>query len=87
MEGYPEALGIEGVNLQYAVLIEREEGAPTVGAYSPDVSVYVVRDASATDDEMIAAFKEALKTYVESMRQDGKTLPPARHRAAMVEAA
>ena len=72
--------------MEYAVIIERDPESDSVDAYSPDVAVYVVRDASFTDDEMIAEFKSTLETYVESMRQDGLPLPERRHTVAMVSA-
>lgn len=72
--------------MEYAVLIEREPGARTVGAYSPDIDVTVIRDASTTDDEILAAFKEALAFHLKVLRDDGLPIPPARHRAAMVAA-
>ena len=72
----------------YAVLIEREPGAPTVAAYSPDdaVNVTVVRDASVTDEELVAAFKDALSEYLQSLELDGLPIPPARYRVATVAA-
>jgi len=31
---------------------------PTVGAYSPDIAVTVIREASVTDDELLAALRK-----------------------------
>ena len=72
--------------MEYAVIIERELGSESVCAYSPDVDVYVVRDAALSDDDMLVAFKDALSTYVEAMRKDCLPLPEPRHRVAMVQA-
>jgi len=72
--------------MEYVVLIEREPGAPTIGAYSPDVNVTVVRDASVSDEELLAAFKDALEFHLQVLRDDGLPLPEPHHRAAMVSA-
>ena len=46
--------------MQIVITIEREPGAPTVGVSSEDPAIYVIRDASATDAELLAAYAEAL---------------------------
>jgi predicted RNase H-like HicB family nuclease len=73
--------------MKYAVIIERDPETQSVAAYSPDAEVYVVRDASTSDDEMLSAFKESLAAWLEAMLRDGLPIPEPRHRAAMVDAA
>jgi hypothetical protein len=62
--------------MQYAVLIEREPGAPTIAAYSPGVNLTVIRDASASDDELLAAFQEDLDFFLQTLKEEGLPVPP-----------
>jgi hypothetical protein len=80
----PQEIRAEGVTMEYVVLIEREPGASTVGAYSPDVNVTVVRDASVSDGDLLAAFKDALDFHIQALKDDGLPLPKPHHRVAMV---
>lgn len=75
------------MSVEFPVIIEREPGAPTVGAYSPDVEVYVVRDATVGDDDLIAAYGEALRDFIQGLRDEGLPLPTPYHRVVVVEAA
>jgi hypothetical protein len=43
------------------ITIERTPGAPTVAIYSENPNITVVRDASVTDTELLAAYAEALE--------------------------
>ena len=43
------------------ITIEREPGAPTIGAYSDEPSITVVRDASVSDRELLMAFADVLE--------------------------
>jgi hypothetical protein len=47
--------------MEIVITIEREPGAPTVGISSEDPAIYVIRDASATDTELLTAYAEALE--------------------------
>jgi hypothetical protein len=69
-------------------LIERVPGAPTIAAYSPDddVNVTVVREASVSDEELIAAFRDTLTEYLAALKEDGLPLPQPHHRVATVAA-
>ncbi len=57
--------------MEIAITIERELGAPTVGIYSVKPAVYVVRDASASNKELLAAYAEALEALEESYAAAG----------------
>lgn len=41
---------------------------------------------AASDDEMLLAFTESLRLWLESMARDGLPVPEPRHRTAMVHA-
>ena len=72
--------------MEYAVLIEREPGAPTIAASSPDVNVTVIRDASVSDEQLLADFRDALAFHLECLRDDGLPIPEPHDRVAMVSA-
>jgi hypothetical protein len=42
------------------ITIEREPGASTVGAYSENPSITVVRDASVSDRDLLIAYADVL---------------------------
>jgi hypothetical protein len=44
---------------EIVITIERTPGAPTVAIYSENPNITVVRDAGATDSELLAAYTEA----------------------------
>jgi hypothetical protein len=46
--------------MEILITIEREPGAPTVGAYSENPSITVVRDASVSDRDLLMAYADAL---------------------------
>jgi len=46
--------------MEILITIEREPGAPTVGAYSENPSITVVRDASVSDRELLIAYADVL---------------------------
>jgi hypothetical protein len=47
--------------MEIVITIEREAGAPTVGAYSEHPSILIVRDAGVSDRELLNAYADALE--------------------------
>ena len=47
--------------MELVITLERTPGAPTVGIFSENPNITVVRDASATDSELLAAYAVALE--------------------------
>lgn len=47
--------------MEIVITIEREPDAPTVGIYSVDPAIYVVRDATVSDRELLEAYAYALE--------------------------
>jgi hypothetical protein len=46
---------------EIVITIEREPGAPTVGIHSEEPGIVVIRDASASNGELLAAYAVALE--------------------------
>jgi hypothetical protein len=46
--------------MEIVITLEREPGASTVGIYSEDPAIYVIRDATVSDTDLLAAFACAL---------------------------
>jgi hypothetical protein len=49
--------------MEIVITLEREPGAPTVGIYSENPKITVVRDASASDRELLEAYAYALEEH------------------------
>jgi predicted RNase H-like HicB family nuclease len=75
--------------MDYTIIIEREPGSSTCGAYAadPDINVYVVRDASATDEELIVACKDGIELLFETLREKGLPIPQPHCRGVTVAVA
>jgi len=59
--------------MQYIVVVERGEGS--FGAYVPDLPGCVA--VAETREEVLALIREAIQLHLESLREDGATVPPA----------
>ena len=46
--------------MKIVIRLIRETGAPTVAIFSEDPAIYVVRDASASNRDLLAAYADAL---------------------------
>jgi hypothetical protein len=51
------------MSMEIVITLEREPGAPTVGISSDDPAIYVVRDASVSDRELLEAYAYALEEH------------------------
>jgi hypothetical protein len=51
------------MSMEIVIKLVRELGAPTVGVYSEDPAIYVVRDASVSDRALLVAYAEALAEH------------------------
>ena len=52
--------------MEIAITLVREQGAPTVGIYSEEPAIYVIRDAAVSDKELLAAYADALEDIVKA---------------------
>jgi hypothetical protein len=59
--------------VEIAITLVREQGAPTVAICSEEPGIYVIRDASASDRDLLTAYADAL----EEIRNEPSTLEPA----------
>jgi hypothetical protein len=73
---------------EIAVVIDREPGAPTVGAFAadPNIGVNVIRDASVSDRELLEAFRSAFDFYIEVLLEEGLPVPEPPYEVAVVAA-
>jgi predicted RNase H-like HicB family nuclease len=58
--------------MQYMVVVERSEGS--FGAYVPDLPGCVA--VAETREEVLTLIREAIQLHLESLREDGATVPP-----------
>lgn len=49
--------------MEISITIVREPNAPTVGIFSEEPAIYVVRDAKASNTELLVAYAEALEEH------------------------
>jgi predicted RNase H-like HicB family nuclease len=61
---------------QYVVIYEQGEDG-TWGAYCPDLPVFAGAD---TREETATLMREALTSYVEFLREEGRDVPESMHR-------
>jgi hypothetical protein len=52
--------------MEIAITLVREPGAPTVGVYSEEPAIYVIRDANVSDKELLAAYADALEEHIKA---------------------
>ena len=57
--------------MEYTVIIEK--GADSFGAYVPDLPGCIA--AGETKEEVMQLIKEAMKLHIESLKQDGASIP------------
>jgi len=70
--------------MKYLFIIERA-GDGSFSAYVPDLPGCTTSGASA--DEVRASIKDAVETYIDSLKEHGEPVPPPSSTADMVEAA
>ena len=67
--------------MKYLVVIE--QGPDGFGAYLPDIPGCVA--VGATSAEVMVLIEQAIDWHVQSMKNDGESLPPPSSRAALLE--
>jgi hypothetical protein len=54
------------MSMEIVITLVREPDAPTIGVYSEDPAIYVVREANVSDKELLAAYAEALEEHLKA---------------------
>jgi predicted RNase H-like HicB family nuclease len=67
--------------MRYLVVVEK--GAQSFGAYVPDMPGCIA--AAETRDEVLTLIREAIELHIESLKEDGKSVPPASSFSEMIE--
>jgi predicted RNase H-like HicB family nuclease len=69
--------------MRYLVVVEK--GPTSFGAYVPDLPGCVA--TGDTREEVVALIREAISLHIESLRQDGKPIPPPSYSSEVVDVA
>jgi len=67
--------------MRYLVVVE--SGADSFGAYVPDLPGCIA--AANSRDEVLTLIREAIQLHIESLKEDGKPIPPATSFSEIVE--
>ncbi|MDX2170180.1 MAG: type II toxin-antitoxin system HicB family antitoxin [Deltaproteobacteria bacterium] len=67
--------------MRYLVVVE--EGATSFGAYVPDLPGCVA--AAESREEVLQVIRDAIELHIESLKQDGRPVPPAASTSAIVD--
>ena len=69
--------------MRYTIVIE--QSPQNYAAYAPDLPGCVA--TGATRDEVVAEMRRAIEFHIESLREHGEPVPPARCTAAVIDVA